>query len=335
MARFEPVNKFLNTQITEKGAGHSAGRSDDRADVAILMCTYNGATFLREQLESFESQSLQNWTLFVSDDSSTDGTHSILADYKRRWGPQKLVVFDGPRQGFAKNFLSLLNRPEVQGRYYAFSDQDDLWFSDKLERSVKCLDAIDEHRPALYCSRTRLTDASGKTIGLSPLFTRPPSFRNALVQSLAGANTMMINSTAREVLLQLPAETRVIAHDWLAYLIVTACGGTAVYDAEPTLYYRQHAANLIGANATPLARAARFRKMLSGRFSEWNDANLETLSAIAPLITIQNKTTLEHFAIGRRLRVPARIKELLRSGVYRQTFLGNVTLWIAACLGKI
>uniref|UniRef100_A0A7C1X7X1 Glycosyltransferase family 2 protein n=1 Tax=Pseudomonas graminis TaxID=158627 RepID=A0A7C1X7X1_9PSED len=299
------------------------------------MCTYNGAAYLREQLESFSNQSLKNWTLYVSDDASTDPTRSILAEYQRRWGEQKLVIFDGPCQGFGKNFISLLKRPQVQARYYAFSDQDDVWFSDKLERSVKRLDAITAQPPALYCSRTRLIDATGRVIGFSPLFSRPPSFRNALVQSLAGANTMVINSTAREALLQLPAEARVIAHDWLAYLVVTACGGTAIYDADPTLDYRQHDANLIGANATLQDRAVRLRKMLSGRFAQWNDANLETLEAIAPLITVPNMLTLDHFAKGRSLRFLARIMEFIHSGVYRQTVPGNITLWLAVCLGKI
>lgn len=329
------MKKLLNTQLEETDKAPGARLRADRADVAILMCTYNGAAYLREQLESFSNQSLKSWTLYVSDDGSTDPTRSILAEYQRRWGEHKLVIFDGPRQGFGKNFMSLLRRPQLQARYYAFSDQDDVWFSDKLDRSVKRLDAITEQTPALYCSRTRLIDATGRVIGFSPLFSRPPSFRNALVQSLAGANTMVINSTAREALLQSPAEARVIAHDWLAYLMVTACGGTAIYDADPTLDYRQHDANLIGANATLQDRAMRLRKMLSGRFAQWNDANLETLEAIAPLMTFQNMITLSHFAKGRRLTLLARIKELIHSGVYRQTVPGNVTLWIAACLGKI
>ena len=329
------MKKLLNTQLEEKDKAPGARLRTDGNDVAILMCTYNGAAYLREQLESFSNQSLKNWTLYVSDDASTDPTRSILAEYQRRWGEQKLVIFDGPCQGFGKNFISLLKRPQVQARYYAFSDQDDVWFSDKLERSVKRLDAITAQTPALYCSRTRLIDATGRIIGFSPLFSRPPSFRNALVQSLAGANTMVINSTAREALLQLPAEARVIAHDWLAYLVVTACGGTAIYDADPTLDYRQHDANLIGANATLQDRAVRLRKMLSGRFAQWNDANLETLEAIAPLMTVPNMLTLDHFAKGRSLRFLARIMEFIHSGVYRQTVPGNITLWLAVCLGKI
>ncbi|BDM24267.1 glycosyltransferase family 2 protein [Pseudomonas sp. LRP2-20] len=307
----------------------------ESVEVAILMCTYNGAAFLQDQLESFACQSHTRWTLYVSDDASTDATRQMLADYQQRWGDNRIKVFDGPCQGFAKNFISLLKRPEVQGRFYAFSDQDDVWFKDKLERSVACLVQHSASRPALYCSRTRLVDVSRNAAGFSPLFSRPPSFRNALVQSLAGANTMLINQAARDVLIQLPEDAHIVAHDWLAYMLVTACGGDAVYDAQPSLEYRQHGNNLIGGNNRLVDRLRRLRKMLSGRFVEWNDANLRILQAMQPLLTQENRNVLEHFAVGRRSGFARRLCEFRRSGVYRQTFVGNITLIIAALLARI
>jgi len=319
----------------EKDDDDGAGPRTTRADVAILMCTYNGAAYLREQLESFEKQSLPNCKLYVSDDSSIDETCSILTEYQRRWGAHKLVMFQGPCEGFAKNFISLLKRPEVHARYYAFSDQDDVWFSDKLERSANCLDAVRGLKPALYCSRTRLVDAAGEVLGLSPLFSRPPSFRNALVQSLAGANTMLINNAARDLLLRVPEDATIVAHDWLTYIIVTACGGEAIYDAVPTLDYRQHGGNLIGANAGFRDRINRIRKMLSGRFVEWNDTNLGILKAMSAHTTDDARTVLHHFDTGRGRKLPSRLCELHKSGIYRQTTAGRISLMAAACLGRI
>jgi glycosyltransferase involved in cell wall biosynthesis len=325
---------FLKTQLTEKDKGNGPSGAGS-VDVAILMCTYNGAVYLQEQLESFSSQSHTDWTLYVSDDGSTDETLSILADYQRRWGAERLVVFEGPRQGFGKNFISLLKRPEVQARYYAFSDQDDIWHGNKLERSVARLGEVADQIPALYCSRTRLIDANRRPIGFSPLFSRPPSFRNALVQSLAGANTMLINNPARDVLLQLPEDNTIVAHDWLAYLLVTACGGSAIYDGQPTLDYRQHDGNLIGANASVRNRVARFRKMLSGRFMEWNDSNLQILKALDPLLTQESRETLQRFESGRSQGICGRLSTLHKAGVYRQTPQGNLSLVLAACLGRV
>lgn len=347
MPPFLPAKIFLKTQLTERdevngpnpvGTQGSLAETSTTAgsvDVAILMCTFNGAAYLQQQLDSFSNQSIRNWTLYVSDDSSTDATRSILLEYQQRWGADRLVIFDGPCKGFGKNFISLIRRPEVKGSFFAFSDQDDLWFSDKLERAVSRLLPLNNQMPALYCSRTRLIDAVGNVTGLSPLFSKPPSFQNALVQSLAGANTMLINPPARDLLLGLPEDTAVTAHDWLAYLLVTACGGVAIYDSNPSLDYRQHASNLIGANASYRDRFVRLKKMMSGRFVEWNNVNLHILNAALAMMTPENRATLKHFENGRKLNLPGRVMALLRSGVYRQTLPGNLTLYLAACLGKI
>ncbi|KPY95359.1 Glycosyl transferase, group 2 family protein [Pseudomonas syringae pv. spinaceae] len=300
-----------------------------------MMCTYNGAAYLREQLESFAAQTFSDWVLYVSDDASTDDTLRILSDYQVLWGNQRLVIFNGPCKGFAENFISLVQRPEIEADYFAFSDQDDVWFSDKLQRSVNRLEHLDSSKPALYCSRTRLVDADLKVIGVSPLFSKPPSFKNALVQSLAGANTMLINQTARGLLVRLPEHSPLIAHDWLTYLLVTGCGGEVCYDAQPCLDYRQHSGNLIGANASTRDRLVRFRKMLSGRFIEWNDANVAILKGMERVLTVENRAVLTDFDNGRRQTGIKRLSTLRKAGIYRQTLQGNLSLMLAACLGRI
>ncbi|CAM3031284.1 glycosyltransferase family 2 protein [Pseudomonas floridensis] len=318
----------VEAQLFEQGAVR-------QPHVAILMCTYNGGAYLKGQLDSFNDQTFQDWTLYVSDDASTDETRSILSDYQRRWGADRLIMFDGPCKGFAENFISLVRRPELKADYFAFSDQDDIWFNDKLTRSVGRLESLSGKKPALYCSTTRLVDADLNVIGVSKLFTRPPSFQNALVQSIAGANTMLINRAARQLLLQLPDRAPLIAHDWLAYLLVTGCGGKVIYEAEPTLDYRQHSGNLIGANASSRDRLIRLRKMLSGRFVKWNDANIVILKKMEPLLTEESREVLACFDHGRKQRFFKRMRMLRKSGIYRQTVQGNLSLILASCLGKV
>ncbi|WP_122775249.1 glycosyltransferase, partial [Pseudomonas viridiflava] len=104
----------------------------------------------------------------------TDETRNILLDYQHHWGSDRLIIFDGPCNGFAENFISFVRRPELKGDYFAFSDQDDIWFNDKLTRSVGRLESLSGKKPALYCSTTRLVDADLNVIGVSKLFTRPP-----------------------------------------------------------------------------------------------------------------------------------------------------------------
>jgi hypothetical protein len=110
------------------------------------------------------------------------------------------AIHAGPAEGSTANFLSLTCRADIDADYFAYADQDDVWESDKLERAVNWLKTIPEGVPALYGSRTLLVDARNQHIGYSPLFEREPNFRNALVQSIAGGNTMVFNRAARDLL---------------------------------------------------------------------------------------------------------------------------------------
>jgi glycosyltransferase involved in cell wall biosynthesis len=303
--------------------------------VAILMCTYNGASFLRAQLDSFEAQSFDAWTLYISDDGSTDATRDIIAEYRVRWGDDRLICFEGPQCGFAQNFLSLVRRSEIKADFFAFSDQDDIWFSDKLSRAVFALHKFDPDAPNLYCSRTRLVDKAGHVIGHSPLFNKPPSFRNALVQSIAGANTMLINESARRVLTTVSPAADVIAHDWLIYLLVSGGAGKVIYDADPTLDYRQHSKNLIGSNFRWRDRLRRVAHLLSGKRKAWTDANLAVLESMNEFLTEEAKTTVMHFVRGRSSALPIRLLEIKKAGVYRQTVAGSLSLFAAVCLRKV
>jgi len=307
---------------------------ENNKKVAILICTYNGAHFLEEQLDSFIEQSHQNWVIYASDDGSSDETLNILKDYQLRLGSNRLIILHGPQQGFAKNFLSLVKSPLVAADYFCFSDQDDIWFKDKLTRSLDLLPKLG-NVPTLYCSRTALVNSDLEPIGYSPLFVRTPCFENALVQSIAGANTMLINPAARALLLRVADDAPVVAHDWLAYLLVTGCGGRVIYDPTPSLHYRQHEGNLIGANADLKNQILRLRKMLTGRFSQWSTQNLSILHTVRDQLTDRNRRVLEQFETARQSNLFSRIYWMRKSGVHRQTLKGNISLIVATLMKKI
>jgi glycosyltransferase involved in cell wall biosynthesis len=302
--------------------------------VAILMCTRNGASFIDEQLASIAQQTHQNWLLIASDDHSDDATIPKLESFAKAH-PQKVMIRRGPGKGACSNFLSLANDSSIEAEYYAFSDQDDVWHKDKLQRALSRLSRTPEGVPALYCGRTELLSMDGRSSGLSPLFARPPAFQNAIVQSLAGGNTMVFNRAAKKIL-EAAAATKVVLHDWWIYQLVSATGGIVYYDPEPMLKYRQHSDNIIGSNTGWRARVARVRRMLTGRFREWNDFNLAALRKLpAYLMTPGNRETLELFTKARSAPLWKRLYFLRRSGVYRQTFLGNFGLFVALILKRI
>lgn len=303
--------------------------------VAILMGCRQGETYLSQQLDSIESQTHTQWTLWASDDGSTDRTQDILREYQHRWGEDRLQVLQGPRRGFQANFLSLTCHPRIDADYYAYADQDDIWERDKLARALNALRRLPDDIPTMYCARTRLIDAEGRPIGLSWLFTRPPGFRNALVQSLGGGNTMLMNRSTVALMRRIGQNIDIVNHDWWTYLVVTGCGGQVVYDPHPALLYRQHGQNAVGANLGALARLQRARQLIGGRLRDWNDKNLPALCAIRELLTPDSLRTLEEYRRSRQGWLPARAWHLLRSGVYRQHFTGNAGLITALLCNRL
>lgn len=323
-------------QAQQQSPAECAVSRNGRADrVAILLSTFNGERYLGEQLDSLIGQTHKNWVIYASDDGSVDGTRVLLKQYQRRLEPGRLVLLDGPCQGFARNFMSLVNNPGIDADYFAFCDQDDIWFENKLDIGLAHLKTDAQQRPALFCSRTRLIDAQGQVLGFSPLFDKEPTFLNALVQSLAGANTMLLNRPARQLIMRLDPHKHVVSHDWLAYLLVSGCGGRVIYDSIPTLDYRQHGDNLVGSNSSLKDRVVRLQRMYRGTFRDWTEYNLDIVHHYADQMTPDSLAALERFRHARQSGALRRLYLLNRSGVYRQTWWGNAGLALAASLGKI
>lgn len=303
--------------------------------VAILLCSYNGADYLAPQLQSYLDQTHADWSLHISDDGSTDGTQAMLQRFAADHPAHAVRLYSGPGEGFVRNFLNLTCRPEITADYYAYSDHDDVWFADKLARAVAALAEIAPGVPALYCSSSTLIDAQGQPCGASQCFAKVPGFGNALVQSIAGGNTMVFNHAARALLLKAGQALALPSHDWWTYQLVSGAGGSVIYDPQPSIYYRQHGCNVIGSNRGIIASLQRIRLLFAGRFRRWNSMNCEALQAVAALLTPENRVRVQVFAAARRAPFFKRLSGLARSGIYRQTALGNVGLVVAAATRRI
>lgn len=305
--------------------------------VAILLATYNGGSNLKEQLNSFAAQDHTNWSLIVSDDCSTDDTRKTLQDFAAEGHP--VTILDGPKEGAAANFMSLLRRFSdhvPNGAWVAFSDQDDVWLADKLSRSVRALTDLEDATPALYCSRTWITNDDLQGRRLSVPRPRPLGFRNALVQNVASGNTILLNAAGAELVEAAAQQTgKVVVHDWWTYQILAGVGGNLVHDDEPTLLYRQHDGNEIGANDNAKARLARIRMLLSGHFAEWNRMNANALSHSAHLFTSENQLLLADFKKILNMRRRYSWRVLKRMKLYRQTSASSFALWVALMLRRL
>ena len=297
-------------------------------NILVLIGTYNGEAFLSEQLESIFNNSVKNIDVVLSDDRSADQTLPLAKNFADNWTKGSFAVVEGPGRNFAENYMHLVREYAQGHEYVAFSDQDDIWDPDKLEVAIDWLQQFPD-RPALYCSRTRYIDEHGRFMRLSPLFSKPPDLRNALVQSIAGGNTMVLNRQAILLLSKTRREVPIVSHDWWAYLMVSACGGVVHYDRLPHIGYRQHELNLVGANDTNLARLKRIIALFRGRLRGWTDLNLDGLRAIEPLLTDESRDLIHTVEKMRAAKLPTRMMLLVRSGLYRQTFLGTLGLIVA------
>ena len=109
--------------------------------VAILMSTYNGERYLREQIDSLLNQTYKDWKLYIRDDKSTDGTVSIIEGYVRVYPDQIVYKSDGfGNLGAGCSFMQLLS--SIDSDYYMFCDQDDVWMEDKIERTYLYLRSL-------------------------------------------------------------------------------------------------------------------------------------------------------------------------------------------------
>ena len=298
------------------------------------MGIFNGSKYILDQLDSINAQTIDTIDIFLSADNPHEETAEIARTYADRWAKGDYRVVDGPARGFAENYRYLLASFGQDHDYVAFADQDDIWDKDKLEVAI---DWLSQHPdvPALYCSRTRYVDANGNFLRLSPLFAKPPGVRNALVQSIAGGNTMVMNRKAAQLLEKACHSGPIVTHDWWSYLVVSACGGIVHYDRDAHISYRQHDNNLFGANDTTVARIERIIELFRGRFAQWTNLNLAGLREINDLLTEDAREAVTTLEAIRAAQLPTRLKLFMRSGMYRQTKLGTWGLFVAVIFGLL
>ena len=210
--------------------------------VQILLSSYNGERFIREQLDSLLRQEGVKVSILVRDDGSRDATQAILEEYA--CGHETLRWYTGENLGPGGSFLDLLRRADPAD-YYAFSDQDDVWDADKLLCAVRMLEALPESGPAMYHSNLRIVDSELNFCRMSHSGSHQNTDRySALVDPLATGCTMVFNRALAELVNS--ADTREVGlHDiWVTLLC--SLFGTVVYDPEAHISYRQHENNVIG-----------------------------------------------------------------------------------------
>lgn len=222
--------------------------------VDILLATWNGARFLREQVDSVLAQDDQDWRLLIRDDGSTDDTSAIIADYAARH-PGRVVAVDCPSagKGALGNFGALLAASSAP--YVMCCDQDDAWIPGKVALTRARMRQLEaEHgagKPLIVHTDLAVVDGDMRELcpslwqfqGIDPRLDR---LNRLLVQNVITGCAMMANRRCLELSLPVPASA--MMHDWWMGLVACAFGAIA-WDPTPTVRYRQHGGNTLGAQA--------------------------------------------------------------------------------------
>jgi glycosyltransferase involved in cell wall biosynthesis len=230
--------------------------------VSVVLCTYNGALYLQQMLDSLAAQTLPVRRLVLRDDGSSDDSLAIVARWADRRGLElRRLDAHGTRLGPAHAFLTALIE-SGPADVHLLADQDDVWLPDKVERAVRAL-AADDNEPALYASSLQVVNHT-----LSPLWTTPTprclSFASAACESVLTGCTMALNEPLRALVADGGIHDEMLMHDWWLYLVSSAFGRIE-FDPQPSVLYRQHGDNAIGAERAGLTLALlRLRRFAAG-----------------------------------------------------------------------
>lgn len=298
--------------------------------VHIVMATYNGEHFLKEQIDSLLCQTHENLTIEICDDGSSDATLDIVRKYCEKDSRIALHV-NGRNEGYVRNFLNGIKRSEAP--YIMLCDQDDIWYKDKVEKTLKRMKLEEKNKkniPILvYTDAMNYESETGQELGRfhesSHLNTKKVDTAHLFMENKCIGCTTMINQAMIPYLDELPEEIRV--HDWWLALIASHFG-KMIYLPEPTLLYRQHAGNMIG--------GAEYSSYVKSRLSKVENQRLVLMKTYqqgeAFLRCFREKMTPEQVAIAEKFaglqqagffRKRARV---IAQGFYKSGLVRNIGL---------
>lgn len=225
--------------------------------VTVVLATYNGEKYLREQLDSILKQKGVSVKILVRDDGSKDGTKSILDEYQKKG---LLAWYTGEHLNVQKGYLDLLKHAP-QSDYYAFCDQDDVWDDDKLLYAVTELDEFPNDKPAIYYCGQRLVDENLKLLSVHKIAADRSPYANFMISNVAGCTAVFnqklvdaVNSASPDFILM---------HDSWLFKICLALGGSYYADSAAHINYRQHGNNVAGLNGGVKGKIRQVKRYLN------------------------------------------------------------------------
>lgn len=261
--------------------------------VAVLLASYNGTKYIKEQIDSILNQKGVDVTIFISDDLSTDGNLQYLQNiYKDE---KRLVYLDSHNKfgGAAKNFFRLIKDVDFSNfDYVSLADQDDIWYEDKL---IRAIEMIEEKHLDAYSSNVLAFWEDGKEmiINKSSSQTR----YDYLFEAAGPGCTYVLKKDLAIFLQKFICENwedvnKIELHDWFIYAFARENNYKWHIDENLSMRYRQHTSNQVGANDGLKAKIKRLKKV----FSSWYR---EEIIKIIKVLRIENKYKFSKYILNK------------------------------------
>lgn len=298
----------------------------DKPSVSVLLSTYNGHQYIRELVDSVLAQEGVNVNLQVRDDGSTDDTIEILKSYD----DPRITIRTGENLKPALSFLALL-RDCDDADYYAYCDQDDYWYPNKLITAITELEKINE--PALFISTYDVCDENlNKLFTYDMKFEEPLRLQDIIIYRAPSACNMVFNHALRQVINKsTPSFVRM--HDFWTLIVTLSHDYRVITKAVPLIKYRQHAGESVGITPTLKTRVSRLlRSLRTGNNERWRQAN-EAYKAYKDEISADKRDVLETIVNYRK--TASNKMKLLKDKRFKTTSAYvNMLFFISVLFGK-
>ena len=303
--------------------------------VLVLLATYNASEWLDKQFNSIIRQKNVSLRILVRDDGSSDGTINILKRLEKNYHFLSCIYAEKSSGSAGANFIELIFSSDLDSiDYVAFCDQDDIWFNDKLIRSIKKLElsaSVGFSSSALAFwpnGRKKLITQSSKIRACDFLFEGAGQGCTFLVSKIAFKKIKLFCMKNKKNI------KGFFYHDWLVYLLVRACDGKWFFYKNPLIYYRQHQNNVTGSRGTFSSAMKRFDKIRNG----WYKRQISIALRIYFLSTNQKNDIFFNFSKFFNKKDSFKRRLLMTKFVWlhgRRRFSDRFVLILASILGYI